>query len=248
DRWMLSRLAAAGREITNGIDGFTFQDSINAGYACAWNEFCDWWLEASKARLKAEDPTAQAIAVHCLDKLFRLLHPFMPFVTEELWSKLPGPRDFLMRAEWPDDLDTYADGQAEIEFESLMAMVYEIRSYRKTLAGAPAKGGAVQLAEEWDPDWQRALALLGDVVVTEELPPGKGLGLAGGTIVFPALAAADPGVTQKRLVALEKDLERIDAKLANQEFLTKAPFEEVEKQRARAEELREEIERLKGLT
>jgi valyl-tRNA synthetase len=248
DRWMLSRLANAGREITNGIDGFTFQDSINAGYACAWNEFCDWWLEAAKARLKAGDPTAQAIAVHCLDTLFRLLHPFMPFVTEELWSKLPGRRDFVMRAEWPDGLDTYADGQAEIEFESLMAMVYEIRSYRKTVAGAPAKGGAVQLAEEWDPDWQRALGLLGDVVITEQLPPGKALGLAGGTIVFPALAAADPAVTQKRLALVEKDLERIEAKLANEEFLAKAPPEEVDKQRARAEELRAEIDRLKHLS
>jgi valyl-tRNA synthetase len=248
DRWMLSRLAAAGREITNGIDGFTFQDSINAGYACAWNEFCDWWLEAAKVRLKAGDPTAQAIAVHCLDTLFRLLHPFMPFVTEELWSKLPGRRDFVMRAEWPDGLDTYADGQAEIEFESLMAMVYEIRSYRKTVAGAPAKGGAVQLAEEWDADWQRALALLGDVVVAEQLPPGKALGLAGGTIVFPALAAADPAVTQKRIDQAQKDLDRIEAKLANEEFLAKAPPEEVEKQRARAEELRAEIERLKGLS
>jgi valyl-tRNA synthetase len=142
----------------------------------------------------------------------------------------------------------YADGQAEIEFESLMAMVYEIRSYRKTVAGAPAKGGAVQLAEEWDPDWQRALGLLGDVVVTEQLPPGKGLGLAGGTIVFPALAAADPAVTQKRIDQLQKDLDRIEAKLANEEFLAKAPPEEVDKQRARADELREEIDRLRSLS
>jgi valyl-tRNA synthetase len=172
----------------------------------------------------------------------------MPFVTEELWAKLPGPRDFIMRAEWPDGLDTYADGQAEIEFESLMAMVYEIRSYRKTVAGAPATGGAVQLAEDWDPDWRRALALLGDVVVTDQLPPGKGLGLAGGTIVFPALAATDPAVTQKRIDQVQKDLDRIEAKLANEEFLAKAPPEEVEKQRGRAEELRAEIERLKGLS
>jgi valyl-tRNA synthetase len=248
DRWMLSRLAAAGRDITNGIEGFSFQDSINAGYACAWNEFCDWWLEASKARLKAGDPTAQAIAVHCLDTLLRLLHPFMPFVTEELWSRLPGERDFVMRAEWPQDLDTYADGQAEIEFESLMAMVYEIRSYRKTIPGAPAKGGAVKLAEEWDPDWQRSLALLGDVIVAEELPPGKQLGLAGGTIVFPALAATDPAVTQKRIDQAQKDLDRIEAKLANEQFLTKAPPEEVAKQQARADELRDEVERLKRLS
>ena len=116
------------------------------------------------------------------------------------------------------------------------------------IAGAPAKGGAVQLAEEWDPDWQRALSLLGDVVVTEQLPPGKALGLAGGTIVFPALAEADPAVTQKRLAVLEKDLERIQAKLANEEFLAKAPPEEVDKQRGREEDLGAEIDRLRSLT
>jgi valyl-tRNA synthetase len=247
DRWMLSRLAVAARAITDGIDGFAFQDSINAAYACAWNEFCDWWLEAAKGRLKAEDPTAQAIAVHCLETLLKLLHPFLPFVTEELWSRLPGERDFIMRSPWPEGLEAYSDGQAEIEFESLMAMVYEIRSYRKTVEGAPGRGGAVELSEDWDADWRRALALLADVAVTDSLPPGKPLGLAGGTIVFPQLAKTDPAVTQKRIDALQADLDRIEARLGNEQFLAKAPPEEVVKQQGRADELREEIERLKGL-
>jgi valyl-tRNA synthetase len=247
DRWILSRLAAAWDAITRGIDDFAFQDSISAGYAFAWNEFCDWWLEAAKPRLKAADPVAQAVGVYCLDAMLRLLHPFMPFVTEELWSRLPGERDFVMKSEWPDGVQKYVDGQVEIEFESLMAMVYEIRSYRKTVAGAPARGGAVQLSEEWDPDWRRALSLLGDVVVTDQLPPGKPLGLSGGTIVFPAVAAANPQVTEKRLAALQSELDRIEARLANEQFLAKAPPDEVAKQQARAEELHEEIDRLKQL-
>jgi valyl-tRNA synthetase len=247
DRWMLSRLASAVREVTEGIDGFTFQDSINAAYGCAWNEFCDWWLEAAKARLKAGEPTSQAIGLFCLETLMRLLHPFMPFVTEELWSRLPGERDFLVRSEWPQDLHSYIDGQAEVEFEALMATVYEIRSYRKTVAGAPPKGGAVKLNDSAGPDWERALALAGDVVVTSSLPPGKEFPLAGGSIVFPAVKGGDPAVTKKRIEGLQKDLDRIDAKLANPDFLAKAPPEEVEKQRARADELREEIARLRDL-
>jgi valyl-tRNA synthetase len=247
DRWMLSRLASACREITEGIEGFAFQDSIAAGYGCAWNEFCDWWLEAAKARLKAGDKTAQAIGVFCLDTLLRLLHPFMPFVTEELWSRLPGRRDFVMRAGWPDDLHEYIDGQAEVDFEQLMATVYEIRSYRKTVAGAPMKGGAVRLEEADDEDWVRALTLIGDVAVVDELPPGKPLGLAGGTLVFPSVTAADPAVTQRRIDALMKDLDRIETKLANPDFLSRAPGEEVAKQQGRADELQAEIERLKAL-
>jgi valyl-tRNA synthetase len=247
DRWMMSRLAVAARLVTEGIEGFAFQDSISAAYACAWNEFCDWWLEAAKARLKAGDPTAQAIGVFCFDTLMRLLHPVMPFVTEELWSRLPGERDFLVRSQWPDDLHAYIDAQAELDFESLMATVYEIRSYRKTVAGAPAKGGAVSLAESLGEDWERALTLLGDVVIAESLPPGKPLGLAAGTIVFPAVAGADPVMTQRRIEATQKDLDRVETKLANEAFLTKAPPEEVEKQQAKADELRAEIERLRGL-
>jgi len=247
DRWMLSRLASAQREITGGIEGFAFQDSIAAGYGCAWNEFCDWWLEASKARLKAKDHTAQAIGLFCFETLLRLLHPFMPFVTEELWSRMPGHRDFVMRAGWPDELHQYVDGQAEVDFERLMSTVYEIRSYRKTVAGAPMKGGAARLSQSGDSDWERALAQIGEVAVVDELPPGKQLGLTEGTVVFPSVTAADPAVTQKRLDALQKDLDRIEAKLENQDFITRAPVEEVAKQQGRADGVRAEIERLKAL-
>jgi valyl-tRNA synthetase len=249
DRWMLSRLGSAGREITSGIEGFTFQDSIAAGYGCAWNEFCDWWLEAAKSRLKAGDKTAQAVGVFVLDTLLRLLHPFMPFVTEELWSRLPGKRDFLMNAAWPEDLlVTYFDNEAEDQFDRVMAAVSEIRSYRKTVAGTPQKGGAIKLTQKEDPDWVRALTLLGDVAVVDELPPGKPLGITDGTLVFASVAGADPAVTKKRIDALQKDLERIDAKLANHEFLTRAPAEEVAKQQGRADELRAEIDRLSAIS
>ena len=244
DRWMLSRLASAQREITEGIEGFAFQDSMAAGYGCAWNEFCDWWLEAAKERLRAGDAAAQSIAVFSIDTLLRLLHPFMPFVTEELWSRLPGKRSFLVHAEWPEDLHSYVDGQAEVDFERLMDTVYEIRSYRKTIPGAPMKGGAVKLTQEGDPDWERALALIGAVVVVSDLPPGKPLGLAEGSVVFPEVGAADPATTARKRAEVEKDLERVKAKLSNPEFLAKAPPEVIAKQQERAVELTAALDRL----
>ena len=244
DRWILSKLAAACDAIARGIEEFAFQDSINAAYAFAWNEFCDWWLEAAKPRLKAADSDAQAIGVYCLDALMRTLHPFMPFVTEELWSRLPGERDFVMRSNWPDDSSRYIDAQVELDFESLMAMVSEIRSYRKSISGAPAKGGAVKLDEEWEDDWVQALTRIGDVAVSDQLPPGKPLGLAGGSVVFPQVEAADEAVTERKVVQLLKDLERVEAKLANEQFMAKAPPEEIAKQQGRADELRAAIDRL----
>src|SRR6266567_478094 len=144
DRWILSRLSAASKNITDGIENFTFQDSINSGYAFAWNEFCDWYLEAVKERLRDGDPVAQDVAYFCLDCVFRLLHPFMPFVTEELWSRLPGDREYLMRTDWPDLRDRFVDAGAEAEFEKVMWIVEEVRGHRQA-AGAPVRGGQLQL-------------------------------------------------------------------------------------------------------
>jgi valyl-tRNA synthetase len=244
DRWILSRLAAAQREVTDGIEGFAFHDSISAAYRCAWNEFCDWWLEAAKERLRASDQTAVGIGLFCLDSLMRLLHPIMPFVTEELWSRLPGERDFLMRADWPVDLHRYNDGEAEVDFLRLMATVNEIRSYRKTIPGAPAKGGAVKLSAPANADWERAVAVLGGVTVVSELPAGKEFGLAEGTIVFPAVAEADPLVIARKRANLEKELERVQSRLANPDFQAKAPPEVIAELEERAAELRAAIERL----
>ncbi len=245
DRWIMSRLASAAREVTDSIEGFTFQDGMAAAYGFAWNEFCDWWLEAAKDRLRAGDPTARGIALYCLDVLVRLLHPFMPFVTEELWARLPGERDYLMRTPWPEDLHRYVDGQAEVAFVALMETVTEIRSFRKTVSGAPPKGGALRLATDHGADWERALSQLGSVAVVEELPPGKALGLIDGSVVFPAVEGADPAVTAKKIGELEKELSRVEAKLANPEFLAKAPAEVIAKQEDRAAELRAAIERLR---
>jgi valyl-tRNA synthetase len=244
DRWIASRLASAQREVTDGIVGFTFQNSIDAAYNCAWKEFCDWWLEAAKDRLQKGDETALGIALFCIDSLLRMLHPIMPFVTEELWSRLPGERDFLMRAEWPADLHRYIDGQAEVEFTRLMSTVEEIRSYRKTVPGVPEKGGAVELSAPADADWERALSLMGSVKVVSELPEGKAFGLAEGSIVFPAVAEADPAMVARKRANLQADLDRVQAKLDNPDFRAKAPPEVIAEQERRAEELRATIERL----
>jgi valyl-tRNA synthetase len=165
-------------------------------------------------------------------------------VTEELWSRMPGHGDFLMRTMWPDDLTRYGDGQAEFEFESLMQAVEEIRSYRKTVPGAPAKGGAVKLSEPAEPDWVRVLSVLGNVAVVDELPPGKAHGLTEGSIVFPTAAAADPAVIARKRADLQKELDRVQSKLDNPEFRAKAPEAVIVEQETRAEELRAAIDRL----
>src|SRR4029077_12603607 len=171
DRWILSRLTDAWTDITAGIENFIFQDSINAAYSFAWNELCDWYLEAVKDRLRAGDAAAQDVAYFCLDNLFRMLHPFMPFVTEELWSRLPGDRGYVMRAGWPDLQDRFADPSAEETFDEVMAIVDEVRGHRQA-AGGP-RGGQLQL-ESVGRDVAELAARPAPVV------PGGGLGGGNG--------------------------------------------------------------------
>jgi valyl-tRNA synthetase len=244
DRWILSRLCAAARDVTAGIEGFMFQDSINAAYGFAWNELCDWYLESVKDRLRDGDPSAQDVAYFCLDALFRLLHPFMPFVTEELWSRLPGPRDYVMRAEWPELLDRYVDPGAEEQFGVVIALVDEVRGHRQA-AGAPPRGGRLHLDGSIDESVARLVATLARVdLVDATQAEGTPLAAAPGRVVFPT--GQGDARRDKERKRLESDLEKTEAKLANEQFREKAPAEVVAELEDRAAGIREALERLKA--
>jgi len=242
DRWILSRLSSASSEITSGIDSFSFQDSINAGYGFAWNEFCDWYLEAAKERLRAGDAAAQDVAYFCLDNLFRLLHPFMPFVTEELWSKLPGDRGYLMRAEWPELNGKFADPAAEDEFQLVMAIVEEVRGHRQA-AGAPPRGGQLRLEGAVHHRVAALVARLAQVELVDGLERGTPLAVAPGRVAFPS--GTGDARRQKERTRLEEDLAKIEERLANAEFQAKAPQEVVDNLQQRADAIEEALDRLK---
>jgi len=241
DRWILSRLSAAARDITTGIESFTFQDSINAAYAFAWNELCDWYLEAVKERLREGDAAAQDVAYFCLDTLFRLLHPFMPFVTEELWSRLPGGRDYVMRSEWPDLHDRFVDPGAEEEFQKAMWIVEEVRGHRQS-AGAPTRGGQLQMDGSINRTIAQLAARLAHVELVDDLDRGTPLAVAAGRVKFPA--GSGDARRRKEKKQLEEDLAKIEGRLANESFREKAPPEVVRNLEERAQAIREALERL----
>ncbi|HYM97079.1 MAG TPA: class I tRNA ligase family protein, partial [Candidatus Sulfotelmatobacter sp.] len=240
DRWVLSRLAYATAAVTAGIESFTFQDSIGAAYGFAWNEFCDWYLEAAKDRLRQGDAAAQDVAYFCLDSLLRFLHPFMPFVTEELWSRLPGTRDYLMRATWPDGLDRFIDPGAEETFSNVMRIVEEVRGHRQA-AGAPSRGGRLHLESAGGPV-AALVARLAAVELDDQLNAGIPLAAAPGWVSFPA--GSGDARRNAELKRHRDELAKADAKLGNPSFLDKAPPEIVSKLQERAVELRSAIERL----
>jgi valyl-tRNA synthetase len=243
DRWILSRLSFASTAITSGIENFAFQDSINAAYSFAWNEFCDWYLEAAKERLREGDPVAQDVAYFCLDNLVRLLHPFMPFVSEELWSRLPGERDYVMQAEWPNLRGRFVDPGAEEDFQNVMAVVEELRGHRQA-AGAPPRGGQLHLDRSISEPIARLAARLAHVELVDVLDAqGTPLAVAPGRVSFPA--GSGDARREKERKRLEDDLAKVEAKLANEEFQAKAPPEVKRNLEDRAAVTREALERLK---
>jgi len=243
DRWILSRLEGAIESTTRGIEDYAPQAAIGALYEFAWHDYCDRYLEAIKPRLRDGDPAARAVALRVLDVLFRLLHPFMPFVTEELWHRLPGDRDFLMRNPWPERDDRFQDPEAESRVDRVIALVEEIRRARQT-AGAPRRGGRLRFEQPVDSDLADLATELAAVEQVAEIA-GAGVPLAElpARLELPA-AEVDPSAdagTRERLI---RELERARTKLSNQEFLARAPAAVVEKERARLAEVEEALERL----
>ena len=240
DRWILSRLSYAADSVTAGIERFTFQDSINAAYSFAWNEFCDWYLEAVKDRLREGDAVAQDVAFQCLDTLLRFLHPFMPFVTEELWSRLPRREDYLMRNSWPEP--QFVDPGAEEEFQEVMAIVEEVRGHRQA-AGAPPRGGKLRLDGSVNHSIARLVARLAHVDLVDA-PEARGTPLAvvAGRVAFPS--GAGDARREKERKRLEDDLARIEARLESSDFQEKAPPEVVKNLEERATAAREALNRL----
>jgi valyl-tRNA synthetase len=242
DRWILSRLQHCTGRVQAGIDGFSFQISMEALYGFVWNEFCDWYLEAVKPRLKDGDQAARAVCAHVLDVSFRLLHPFMPFVTEELWHRLPGERDFLTRMSWPE-VDGYEDQHSEDLFALVMRTVEEIRSARKA-AGAPDRGGFLELEDHRLMPYAALVATLARLELLAGLSAAATpLAEVAGKVEFPR-AQTDGARQDAELARLRREVERVQAKLANAEFRTKAPAEVVAKEEQKLTELRASIERL----
>jgi valyl-tRNA synthetase len=254
DRWILSRLERATREVTDLLDAFQFSPAALRLYDVFWSELCDWYLELAKPRLYSDDNAAvSGVLLHALERMLVLLHPLMPFATEEIWSFLPGERDLLAVGPWPEPDEALLDPTAEEQLGRVIEVVTELRSYRDAVgARASAQIPARLLADGYDEASRGQIARLarfefvpdehedGDVLATLPIP-------AGAVQVLPS-DAFDPEEGEKKLAAkreqLRGEIERAERKLANKGFVEKAPPEVVEEERRKLEEFRRALERL----
>ena len=259
DRWILARLERVTEEVESALSTFQFADAASALYQFAWRAFCDWYIELAKAPLQGEDPharaTTQAVLVRVLDQLLRLLHPFLPFLTEELWHRLPGvaPDAFLARAEFPEATGEWRDAAAEQEMGPVVAVIEAVRTIRgeSNLSPAARFRAVVQserpgLREALQRASGYVLPLAGlaslDVQRPGPQPPQSATWVGEGLQVFVPLAglldlAEERARLGKELVRVETDLAGLRRKLDNPSFVARAPAEVVEKDRARVAEL-----------
>jgi valyl-tRNA synthetase len=257
DRWLLSRLQAVHLGVDAAYDAYDWATVSRTLYHFVWDELADWYVEAAKVRLYGEDAGAAAVARQVLanvaDRVLRLLHPVMPFVTEALWRALtgaPGGRGSLMVAAWPTPDAGLDDHEAERRFAVLQGLVTEVNRFRSQNGIAPSARFELTVASEEgellaaQAPLVRSLAGLSELVVVPELEDRHGTS----TIVFPAGRAqvalaglidvdaelARLGKERDRLAA---DLQRAEGKLANASFVERAPADVVDRERSRREEL-----------
>jgi valyl-tRNA synthetase len=255
NRWVLSECAKAAREVTRGIEEYRFNEAAGAAYRFTWNTFCDWHLELAKPVLQGPDgpakDEARATIAYVFDQILALLHPFMPFMTEELWALRGGdaPRGLLALAPWPSFAET-GDAEAEGEIGWLVDLVSEIRSVRSEMGVAPGAqvplvlvgaSAATRARAERNGDLLRRLARLSDVSFTDTAPPKSvQLVVRGEVAALPLEGVVDLAAETDRLTRegakLDAEVAKIDAKLGKPDFIARAPEEVVEEQRERRAE------------
>ncbi|EHR60349.1 valyl-tRNA synthetase [Saccharomonospora cyanea NA-134] len=258
DRWILGRLSAVVSEVDTLLEQFQFAKATNVLYHFTWDEFCDWYLELAKVQLSGEyaDGT-RAVLGHVLDVVLRLLHPFIPFITERLWTTLTGGESLVV-AEWPvgEKWTRQADPDADTRIADVQKLVTEVRRFRSDQGLKPGQRVATRLSGDGfaviagHEEAVRSLARLSE--------PGDGfsatasleVALAGGmaTVEVDTSGAIDVAAERKRLekdlAVAQKELKQTEGKLGNQSFLDKAPAEVVEKIRTRRDVAAADIERI----
>jgi valyl-tRNA synthetase len=272
NRWIAHETAKAAAEIKQAIESYAYSDAAGAAYRFVWNVYCDWYVELSKPLLTGPDGAAKdetrAMAAWALDEILKLLHPFMPFITEELWAVTAeqGPKrvNMLALSDWPK-LEGLVDDKAEAEIGWVIDLITAIRSVRAemnisaqipvVLAGASAETGA--RATRWA-DFIKRLARVSEISSASAAPQGSVQLLVRGEVAALPLKgvidlAAERARLAKEMAKAEADIARSDAKLNNAKFMERAAEDVVAEEKEKREEavarkakIAEALDRLKG--
>ena len=265
DRWILSRYRKTTQKVTHHLENFQFPHAAQEIYQFIWHDFCDWYVELVKSRLREKSPErkiSQVVLYKVLKGSLKLLHPFMPFITEELFQRLPGKKESIMVSDWPEEKEK-PDEDAEEKMGLLMEVITEVRTIRAEMRVPPRKEIEVFLRSR-NSEYMRILkehsSYIKDLVNAERLTVASDLekpdacvsGVVRDIDIFVPLGKViDIGKEKERLTRnlnqIKKELERSERKLSSSQFLQKAPLEVVEKEKEKREELSGKIKKLEKI-
>ena len=256
DLWILSRLNRATKDVNEALEAFRFNDAALTVYKFIWNEYCDWYIELTKSKLV--DPGSQRVAaqnmlIHVLDSALKLLHPFMPFITEEIWQKLPQNEDSIMVSAFPEYREAQTNEAIEKEMEVIMEVITGIRNIRGEMNLNPGlklnvlvktQNSAIQQTLQDHVGYIRELARVEQLETGPNIKKPKVSAssvLGEMDLIIPLEGKMDFQEELKRvekeLKKIEKDLIFLDKKLSNPDFVKKAPVDILEKDEQRKKSL-----------
>ena len=264
DKWILSRLQQTVKEVTDMLEKYELGEAGRLLYDFIWNEFCDWYIELAKARLYNHDApearaTAQFVICHVLESAMRMLHPFMPFITEEIWQCLPHESGTVMLQPWPKVDSSLINLPEEEQMNLMMEVIKAIRNMRAEINVAPGKKSPALLQVANDElealfvnnnSYLKTLASVDELTIgrLDDAKPEHALtAVASGVEIYLPLGRLidvpkETQRLQKELDSLDKEIARVDGKLSNAGFLAKAPEEVVEKEKEKAAGYREKYQ------
>jgi valyl-tRNA synthetase len=264
NRWIVGEVRKAAAKVSQGIEEYRFNDAADAIYHFVWGTYCDWYLEFIKPLLTSSNETAlaetRATAGWALDQILALLHPFMPFITEELWDRLSDSRtSMLIVGDWPEADAKGFDAEAEAEMAWAIQAISDIRGVRSEMNVPPGAkipvlvqgaSAASQKRIDRHGDLIKRLARLNSIAVLDgAVPAGSVQAVIGeATFVLPLAGVIDIRAEltrlEKELSKHQKDIAGLDAKLSNEKFIANAPDHIVEEQRERRAEATATVEKL----
>ncbi len=261
NKWLVGEVVRAQDAVTRALEAFRFNDAAHAIYHFIWRSFCDWYVELAKPVLQSdadERDETQRAARWALTQAIKLLHPIMPFVTEEIWASLEADRGFIMQQRWPSFATALIDAEADGEIEWLIGLVTEIRSVRSEMnipAGAKLTLDLVQADAEVSAriarqaDALHRLARLETTQVVSDVAAGSiQFVYQGQTMALPLTGHIDIDAErarlQKEIDKLDKEIKKFSSKLENKEFLSKAPEHVIAENQARLAQEQEQRAKL----
>ena len=257
DKWILNRFNNVTAAVTENLEKFELGMAVSKLYDFIWDDFCDWYIELAKIRMNGADEesadSARRVLVWTMSNTLKLLHPFMPYITEEIWQTLPHDGEALIVAKWPEYDEALSFPQEAKDLENVMALIRAIRTRRNEMNVPPSKKAHIYIDTAHPAPYEEASEFIARLAYGSKVEIGTGFDVQGAVTAVTDDAkallpmddlvdkAAETARLNKELANAQKQLDTVKAKLANEKFTSKAPQNVIDGVKANGEKLEAKI-------